>query len=90
MSVKAMEQVFNRWFLDSQFRAQMNEDPKQALVGYNLTGAEREKMSRLSRKIRRQAKAKKNAVRFTPLKSSVDSAIKYTRPTNTWADFNLN
>jgi len=37
MSVKAMDQVFSRWFLDGEFRAQLNENLEEALADYDLS-----------------------------------------------------
>ncbi len=90
MSVKAMDQVFSRWFLDGEFRAQLNENLELALDGYDLTEIERVKLSMLSRKNRRRAKAKKNAVNAIPPKLVTVSSASYTRPTDTWTNFNLN
>ena len=59
MSVKAMDLVYSRWLLNSEFRRLMDEDPDAALAGYDLTVDERLRMARvLSRRIRR-AKNKK-------------------------------
>lgn len=60
MSVKAMDLVYSRWLLNSEFRALMDEDPDSALAGYDLTFDERLRMARvLSRRVRR---AKNNKV----------------------------
>ena len=53
MSVKAMDLVYSRWLLNSEFRRLMDEDPDAALAGYDLTVDERLRMARvLSRRIR--------------------------------------
>ncbi len=90
MSVKAMDQVFSRWFLDGAFRAQLNENFELALDGYDLTEAERGKLSILSRKNRRRAKTKKNLLDAVAPKSVTVSAVSYLRPSDTWLNFNLN
>jgi len=58
MSVKAMDQVFSRWFLDGEFRAQLNENLEEALADYDLSEAERQKLLLLSRKHRRANKSR--------------------------------
>jgi hypothetical protein len=60
-NIRALDQVYNRWLLDGKFRAAMDADPVQALTGYNLTDKEWVQMSRLSRKVRLQAKANRQA-----------------------------
>ena len=37
MSVQAMDLVYSRWLLNSEFRKLMDEDPNAALTGYDLT-----------------------------------------------------
>ncbi len=79
MSVKTMDRIFSRWFLDGEFRAQMNENPELALAGYDLTDTEKEKVSRLSRTVRSQAKAKRHMVPAVPPKSPPVSLLNYVR-----------
>jgi len=37
MSVKVLDEILNRLFLDGQFREQLRNDPGPALAGYDLT-----------------------------------------------------
>ena len=87
MSVKAMDQVFSRWFLDGDFRAKMNQNPELALAGYDLSEVEQQKLSSLSRKHRR---ANKSAAKARPAKSpSLPAKIQYQLP-QPGQYFNLN
>ncbi len=58
MSVKAMDEVYSRWLLDSRFRNLLDDRPEFALAGYDLTDKEREKLSAMlqRRKCSRQKK----------------------------------
>jgi len=87
MSVKAMDQVFNRWFLNADFRAQMNENPEVALAGYDLTDTERQKLSHLSRKHRQ---ANKQMAKTRPVKSPKLTTKIQHRPPQPGQYINLN
>lgn len=90
MAIKPIDQVFNRWLLDREFRARMNENPEQALAGYNLSDTDRQKLSRLSRKVRRQAKAKQPVVNVVARKATAPAAAPYHRLPNGPITYSLN
>jgi hypothetical protein len=75
MALKPIDQVFNRWLLDREFRTLMNENPEQALASYDLTDTEWKKLSRLSRKVRRQAKANQVPVKAISKTSFLPRAV---------------
>jgi hypothetical protein len=88
--VKVIDQIYNRWLLDGEFRSQMDENPAQALASYDLTDKEWVQMSRLSRKVRLQAKkSSKNAVRTLRSRSCAAPAV-VNLPTTNWGALNLN
>ena len=60
MSVKAMDKVFSRWLLDGEFRARMNDDPDNALIGFDLTDEERTRLANVLSRKRHRANSKKN------------------------------
>ena len=74
MSVKAMDKVLSKWFLSSDFRRRMNEDPDTTLLAFDLTNDERERLAntlcRKRRKARKVAGLKHTAsikrVNYTP------------------------
>ncbi len=90
MALKPIDQVFNRWLLDREFRARMNENPNQALAGYDLSDADRQKLSRLSRKVRRQAKAKKPVTTGVARKATAPPAAPHYRLPGDPVSYSLN
>ncbi|WP_420627978.1 Os1348 family NHLP clan protein [Candidatus Leptofilum sp.] len=49
MSIQAIDEVLNRWFIDRQFRQQLREDPERALAGFDLTPAQRSRLFKLKK-----------------------------------------
>ncbi|GAB4455728.1 MAG: hypothetical protein Kow0031_37280 [Anaerolineae bacterium] len=90
MALKPIDQVFNRWLLDREFRDRMNENPEQALAGYDLSDTDRQKLSRLSRKVRRQAKAKQAVTKIVARKTTPPAATPYHRPPGDPISYSLN
>lgn len=60
MSIKTMDKVLSRLFLDESFRAQLRRNPEQALDGYDLTQRERMAFMKFSKRSR-QTRSKKQA-----------------------------
>ena len=57
MSIKVMDEVLSRMFLDKDFRDLLRSDPEQALAGYDLTPTERAAFQKLKK---RGARKKRN------------------------------
>ena len=47
MSIEAVDQVLQRWFIDPTFRNALANNPKAVLEGYDLDTEERERLSRI-------------------------------------------
>ena len=45
MSTKTIDTVLHRWFHDNQFRQLLQQNPDQALAGYELSPAHRVRLS---------------------------------------------
>lgn len=90
ISLKVMDQILNRWYLDSEFRDQMDQDPILALATYDLIDVEYQKISRLSRKVRRKAKTKENVPTIMSPESVTSAFEHYVWPSGAGHKFNLN
>ena len=49
MTIKVMDTVLSRLYLDEKFRELLRHDPERALAGYDLTPHERAALSRLKK-----------------------------------------
>lgn len=93
MSVKAMDKVFSKWFLNSEFRNQMNEDPDTALLEFDLTVDEHQRLANtLCRKRRKARKAVglKNKVSLKRVNYTPPGKIRYVSPYNYKFSFSNN
>jgi hypothetical protein len=75
MSVKIMDEVLSRLFLDKEFRQLLRHNPEHALAGYDLTPKERAALSKLRK-------------RRTPLPRKMIKAAPF--PKNSDHSFSLN
>ena len=62
MSIEAIDQVLQRWFMDPAFRDMLADDPKAALASYDLDTEERERLSRMKGRRRPTTRRSKGAV----------------------------
>ncbi len=75
MSVKAMDIVLSKWFLSSDFRQRMNEDPDTTLLAFDLTNDERERLANTLCRKRRKARKAAGLKNSAPIKR-----VNYTPP----------
>ena len=93
MSVKAMDKVLSRWFLSSEFRQRMNEDPDTTLLEFDLTTDEQERLANtLCRKRRKARKAAglKNRVSTKRVNYTPPNKIRFVSPYNYKFNFSNN
>jgi hypothetical protein len=62
MSIEAIDQVLQRWFMDPAFRDALASDPKAALESYDLDTEERERLSKMKGKRRPTTRGSRGTV----------------------------